>query len=55
MGALEHMFTKDQLDQITEWREKETKSWSEVTKLFNDSNDTTVTIDEIRWAYSNLC
>ncbi|KAI9831033.1 MAG: hypothetical protein M1819_005271 [Sarea resinae] len=54
MGALEHQFTKDQLDYINLLREVQKQSWSGVTKAFNAKFSTNITIDEIRWAYSNL-
>jgi hypothetical protein len=55
MGSLDHQFTKIQLQYIREEREVQRQSWSQVTKLFNERFRTDITIDEIRWAYSNLC
>ncbi|KAI9809722.1 MAG: hypothetical protein M1825_000155 [Sarcosagium campestre] len=55
MGALEHTFTKDQLDLIVELRERERLSWSVITRTFNQTCSLNLSIDEIRWAYSNLC
>jgi hypothetical protein len=55
MGSLDHQFTKVQLQYIVREREVQKQSWSLVTKLFNERFDTYLTIDEIRWAYANLC
>jgi hypothetical protein len=55
MGTLDYQFTKVQLQFIREEREVRRQSWSQVTKLFNECFQTCITVDEIRWAYSNLC
>lgn len=53
--ALEHQFTQDQLAYITELRERNNQSWGQIKAAFNGRFGTDLTIDEIRWAYSNLC
>ncbi|KAI9771416.1 MAG: hypothetical protein M1835_006423, partial [Candelina submexicana] len=53
--ALEHQFTQDQLAYITELRERQSQSWSQIKTAFNGRFGTNLSVDEIRWAYSNLC
>jgi hypothetical protein len=55
MGALDHQFTRVQVYYIKLERDLRKQSWSQVTKLFNERFETDITIDEIRWAYANIC